>query len=244
VRGPLYSRIAAASGIGFVALIATVACIGEVKDFPGFGDVAGASNEVFGTVTLLTGVAAILLVWFTSTFAARARQLEGASGRLSTTIAVSGAIIAGILALAVSIVFTARNGNSSGIAAIATGMVDGPAMFFPAAALTGAAGIVGMRADGLPLYSRILAWLSVPLSLAYVGGAGLMLFENYAWINDTGYITFLAFTLALSVIGVIRWAQMDEKPVTPEPEVEEEPAELLPARKPAPRAKQRVRRAS
>ncbi len=245
MRGTLYSRVAAASGIGFVALIATVACIGEVKDFPGFGDVAGASNEVFGTVALLTGVAAILLIWFTGTFAARVRQLEGGSGRLATTIAVSGAIIAGVLTLAVSIVFAARNANSPGIAAIATGMVDGPALFFPAAALTGAAGIVGVRAgDGLPIYSRVLAWLSLPLSLAYVGGAGLMVFENYAWINDTGYITFLAFTLSLSVIGVIRWAQMDEMPKHPDLVVEEPEAEILPARKPTPRAKPRVRRAS
>jgi hypothetical protein len=249
VRGPLYSRIAAATGIGFVALIATVAIIGRVKNIPGFGDTAGASNEVFGTVALLTGVAAVLLLWFVGTFAARVRQLEGGSGRLAAAVNTSGAIIVAFLALGVTVMYAARAGNSPGIARVATGIVDGPGMFFPAAVLFGAGGIVGVRArDQLPIYSRILAMLMLPLSLAYIGGAGLMLFENYAWINDTGYITFLAFTLCLSVIGVIRWSEMDEaswRPETPSVEIEMEPAEVVPARKPAARrAPAKVRRAS
>jgi hypothetical protein len=249
VRGPIYSRIAAASGIGFVALIATVAIIGQVKDLPGYGDAAGASNEVFGTIALLTGVGAALLLWFVGTFAARVRQLEGGSGRLAAAVNTSGAIIVTFLTLGVTVLYAARSANSPGIARVATGIVDGPGMFFAAAVLVGAGGIVGFRArNNLPIYSRVLAMLSLPLSAAYIAGAGLMLFKNYAWINDTGYITFLAFTLCLSVIGVLRWSEMDEsswRPETPSVDIELEPAEVVPARKPAARrATAKVRRAS
>lgn len=207
--GPLWSRLAAATGIDFVVAILIVAIIREVKDF-GTGDLAGASNEVFGTATILLGFAAIFLQWFAGTFAARIRQLEGGSGRLAAAVNGSGTILAGFLALTVGVLFAARTSGSSELAGLATGLLDGPTWLFPAAVFVGAGGIVGVRAEGLPVYSQVLVRLSLPLAAFYVAGAGLMLFQNYAWIDDTAYITFLAWVLALSIIGVIRWANLDE----------------------------------
>ena len=210
MRGPGWNRLAAATGIGFVALVAATGVIGEIKDIQFAGDIAQASNEVYGTLVLLTGMAAVLLFWFTGTLAARMRQLEGGSGRLAAIVNGSGAIIAGGLAFAVGSLFAARNGDAGELATLATGLLDGPTLFFPAAAYVAAAGVVGIRAEGLPNYSSLLARLSLPLSAALLAMAGLQIFKYYAWINEVGYISFSAWLLALSIIGVMRWGEMDE----------------------------------
>jgi hypothetical protein len=239
-------RLAAATGVLFVAAIAAVAIIGEIKDFQFSGDYAlRASNEVFGTTQLLTGFAAAFFFWFASTLAARVRQLEGGSGRLAAAVNGSGAIIAGLLALSVSIEFGARSGGSADLAALATALLDGPGLFFPAAVLIGASALVALRAEGLPAYSTNVARVSVLLSAAFIAGAGLQLFNNYAWINDTAYIAFLAWVLVLSVIGFIRWKDMDASaparraaPAAPPAAAPAPaPAEAPPARKPRPRRK-------
>ena len=247
--GPLWNRLAAATGIGFVAAIVASAVISETKDIAFAGDVAASSNEVFGSVTLLTGVAAVLLYWFTGTLAARIRQLEGGSGRLAAVVNGSGAFISGALALSIAGVFAARNGGAPDLAALTTAILDGPTLLFPAAAYVTAAGVVGIRAEGLPNYSRLLSLLSVPLGGAFIALAGLQIFKYYAWINETGYISFAVWVLALSIIGVQRWGDMDERTIgiapvapardrIPEPEPEnedEEPAPRPRPRKPAAR---------
>ena len=209
--GPAWNRLAASTGIGFAAALVAVGVIGEAKDIAFAGDVYTASNEVFGSVTMLMGVAAVLLLWFTGTLAARVRQLEGGSGRLAAVVNGSGAFLAGSLALGIAGVFAARNGGAPDLAAFTTGLLDGPTLFFPAAAYVTAAGVVGVRAEGLPSYSQWLARLSIPLGATYIALAGLQLFKYYAWINETGYITFAAWVLALSIIGVQRWGDMDER---------------------------------
>lgn len=210
MRGPGWNRLAAATGIGFAALIAATGIIGEMKDIAFAGDVARASNEVYGTLVLLTGMAAVLLFWFTGTLAARLRQLEGGSGRLAAVVNGSGAILAGMLALGVGTLFAARNGDAGELATLATGILDGPMLFFPAAAYVAAAGVVGIRAEGLPGYSLLLARLSLPLAGAFLAMAGLQIFKYYAWINEVGYISFIVWVLLLSIIGVMRWGDMDE----------------------------------
>lgn len=214
--GPLWSRLAAASGIVFVALVATAAIIVEVKD-AGQGAVAFASNEVFGTVTLFVGFGAVAFHWFAGTLAARLRQLEGGSGRLTAVVNGSGAILAAILALNVGTLFAARTTQSADLARLADALLFGPTWYFPSAAFIGATAVVGIRAPGLPMYSAVIARLGFFAAAAYAGAAGLMLFKGYAWINDTAYIVFLAFVLALSIIGVIRWSEMDSVRAAPGP---------------------------
>src|SRR5438477_11269290 len=86
MRETLNARLAAATGLVFVASIATVAIIGQAKDLKLAGDLAlRGGNEIFGWTTLLTGIGAIALIWFASTFAARIRRLVGGSGRLAAT---------------------------------------------------------------------------------------------------------------------------------------------------------------
>lgn len=212
-----WSRLAAASGIGFVVAVAVVSVIGELKEFQNAGDFALlGSNEVWGTATLLTGFASAALFWFAATLAARMRQLEGGSGRLAAAVNGSGAIIAGMLALEVGVQFALRQTKSADLAALASSIVDGPMLFFPAAVFVGATGLVVLRATGVPSYSTNVARLSVPLSAAFLAGAGLQIFQNYAWINDTGYISFAVWVLVVSIIGVIRWGDLDSR-VTPPP---------------------------
>jgi hypothetical protein len=211
--GPAWNRLAAATGIGFALALGAAGVIGEVKDIAFAGDVYKSSNEIFGSSVMLTGVAAVMLFWFTGTLAARVRQLEGGSGRLAAVVNGSGAIIAGSLALSVAGVFAARNGGAPELAALTTGLLNGPSLFFPAAAYVTAAGVVGMRTDGLPTPSRVLSRLSIPLGAAYIALAGLQVFKYYAWINETGYISFGVWVAILSVIGIQRWGDMDERAI-------------------------------
>jgi hypothetical protein len=204
------ARIAAATGLLFVAANVAIAVIAQVKDFDRPGDLAlQASNEVFGTVTLLAGFAAGFFFWFAATLAARIRELEAGSGRLAAAINGSGAIIAGILTLETGVSFAARSTGSADLAALATSLVQGPTLFFPVAVFLAAGSLVTLRTPSVPNYSTLSARIIFPLSLAYGAGAGLMLFKNYAWINDTGFIAFLAVILVVSLIGINRWTEMD-----------------------------------
>jgi hypothetical protein len=211
--GPAWNRLAASTGIMFALAIAATGIISEAKDLHFAGDSVAASNEVFGSITMLTGVAAVMLFWFTGTLAARCRQLEGGSGRLSAVVNGSGALIAGVIALGTAALFAARNAGAPDLAALASGIYDGPTLLFPAAAYVTAAGVVGIRAEGLPTPSRLLSRLSPLLGATYIAFAGLQIFQNYAWINDTTYITFIVWVLLLSVIGVQRWGDMDERAI-------------------------------
>lgn len=247
------ARIAAATGVLFVAALAAAGVISEIKEFDRAGDLAlGASNEVFGTVTLLTGFAAGFFFWFTSTLAARIRELEAGSGRLAAAVNGSGAIIAGLLSLLVGVSFAARSAGSAELAALATAIADGPTLFFPAAVFLAAGSTVTLRTPTVPPYSMWLARLILPLAFAYGAGAGLMLFKNYAWINETGFISFLVVILLTSLIGIQRWGEMDlaaprgpsrsvAAASTPTPPV---PVAEAPVRKPKPKPKPRARKAA
>ncbi len=213
-KGPGWNRLAAATGIFFALALGAVGIVGEMKDIELAGDYVKASNEVFGTASILTGFAAVFLFWFSSTLAARLRRLEGPPGRLAAAVNGSGAFIAGTLALGVSVLFAARNYGGSDLAPLASGLFDGPGLLFPAAVYIGAAGVVGVRCDGLPTASRVVSSLSVPLAGVLLAFAGLQIFNNYAWINETGYICFAVWVLVVSAIGVSRWT---EDIASPEP---------------------------
>jgi hypothetical protein len=229
------ARQAAAAGLDFVAVVVAIGVIERWKHLDTPGDIAvHASHNVFATVTLLYGLAGVFLFFFVSTLAARMRELEGGSGRLASAVNGSGAFIAGILALGVGMMWAAHQLRSPESAAIATSLLDGPTLFFPAAVLVGASGIVGVRARGLPVFSRLASRLSLPLAVAFVAASGLILFKNYAWINDTGNIALAAWVLVLSVIGIARWGELDGAPVVVAAPVAEEAAEVRPARR-APR---------
>ena len=206
-------RIAAATGLMFAVAIAATGIIGEIKEFDTPGDlVLRASNEVAGTTMLLTGFAAIFFFWFASTLAGRIRQLEGGSGRLAAAVNGSGAIIAGVLAISVGVGFAARNSGSTDLAVLTTALLDGPALFFPAAVFLGAGALVAIRTPSIPAYSMWSARIILLLGLSYGALAGLQLFKNYAWINETGYISFVIAIIVTSVIGIIRWEDMDDRP--------------------------------
>ncbi len=211
MRGPAYTRIAAATGIDFAVLIVVIEIIQRAKDLPNAGEVAvHASNGLFATVALLYGLAAVAFFWFASTFAARCLELEGGSGRLSAAMNGSGAVIGGILALVTAAMWASHQTVSTDSAALATSIVDGPMIFFPAAVFVGASGIIGVRARGLPTFSRLMARLSVMLAAALIVLAVLMLYKDYAWVNDSLWLVFAAWTAIVSVIGIRRWANMDE----------------------------------
>ncbi|HYZ91902.1 MAG TPA: hypothetical protein VFA34_05850 [Actinomycetota bacterium] len=240
------ARFAAATGLLFALAIAATGIISEVKEFDRAGDlVLQASNEVFGTTTLLTGFAAVFFFAFGSTLAARIRQLEGGSGRLAAAVNASSAIIAGTLALSVGIAYAARSTGSADLAALLTGLLDGPALFFPAAVFLGAGSTVALRTPSIPSYSMWSARLIFPLALAYLAFGGLQLFKNYAWLNETGYISFAVTVAIVSLIGMNRWGEMDD--TTPAqrrsaPAPAAAPAAAAPAkRKPAKRKPARKR---
>jgi hypothetical protein len=128
---------------------------------------------------------------------------------LAAAINGSGAIIAGILTLSVGVGFAARSTGSADLAALQTGILDGPTLLFPAAVFLAAGSLVTLRTPTVPAYSTWTARLIFPLALAYGAGAGLQLFKNYAWINETSYISFLVVIVIVSLIGINRWTEMD-----------------------------------
>ncbi len=237
------ARVAAATGVLFSAAVIAIAVISETKDFERAGDLAlGASNEVFGTVSLLSGFAAVFFQWFGSTLAARVRQLEGGSGRLAAVVNGSSAVIAGLLALSVGIGYAARSSGSAELAAILTAIVDGPTLLFPAGAFLGAGSLVALRTPSIPSYSMWTARLIFPLSLTYGVFAGLQLFKNYAWINETSYISFVVTVIVVSLIGINRWGEMDgttpvQRRSAPAPAADSAPVAAAAKPKPKPRAR-------
>jgi hypothetical protein len=238
------ARAAAATGLLFAATLVAAGIIMEMKDFDRPGDlVLQASNEVYGTVMILTGFAAAFFFAFASTLAGRIRQLEGGSGRLAAAVNGSGAIIGGVLALSVGIGHTVRATGSADLAALLTGLLDGPALLFPAAVFLGAGSLVAMRTPSIPSYSMWSARLILPLSLAYLAFAGLQLFKNYAWINETAYISFIVTVAVVSLIGIQRWGDMDDAPRRGRPAEAGSAAEATApaARKPAKRKPARKR---
>jgi hypothetical protein len=250
--GPTANRVAAATGIGFVALALAVFVLQEWYNFANVGQFALlASNEVWGSYVFLTGVAAVLLFWFVSTASERMRQIEesaGGSGRLARAFFAAGSVVAGLLVVAVGVQFAARQVSDVEIAALAASFIEGPTLFFPIAVLVGSAGLIALRAGGMvPSYSQLIGWVALVGAPFYVLLAGLQIYFNYAWIDETGYLVFLAFVLALSVIGVQRWGELDTG-FTPEaagegapgvvaPTSEEPKAVELPAKKSPPKRK-------
>jgi hypothetical protein len=83
-------------------------------------------------------------------------------------------------------------------------------LLFPAAVFLGAGSIVVLRTPTVPSYSTWSARGFFGLALTYGAFAGLQLFKNYAWINETAFISFAVSILIISIIGVNRWGEMDE----------------------------------
>jgi hypothetical protein len=229
--GTIWNRLAAATGLDFVAIGIAVAVLAQVKDVENSNDFVGLSNEVWGTYVLLLGFAAIFFFWFTSIFVARLRQVEeasGTSGRLANAVLASGTTFAGALGLCIAIQWAARMLGAEDLAVLSTAILEGPPLAFILATYIGAAGLAVFRAgDTVAAPSRIVAQLSLLLAPAYVAIGGIQIFKNYAWIDETGYIVFLVWVLAVSIIGVQRWGEIDEgwEPAPARPA--EEPATLV-----------------
>src|SRR5438552_6933422 len=180
VRGPLYSRIAAATGIDFVVVIAAIGSIEHWKKLNVAGQIAVyGSTNLYATVAVLHGLAAVFLFWFAATLAGQIRRSGADSERLASAVNGSGAVIAGILAIGAGAMYAAHQTVSPDTAALATAIVDGPVLFFPAAVLVAAAGVAAIRAGGQGRLAGLHAWLSLPFAAALLAGAGLMLFKNY-----------------------------------------------------------------
>ena len=211
--GPFWNRIAAATGLDFVLAGAAILILAQTKDFENSNDFIGASNEVWGAYVLLLGLSAVFLLWFTSIFVARLRQVEAASdtsGRLATAVLASGAVIAGGLIASVSAQWAARELGATEIGLLSTAILEGPVLVFPVAAYIGAAGICVARAEGVAPPSRVIALLSLLIAPAYLAIGGVQLFNNYAWMDETLTVLFLLWVLFVSVVGIQRWGTIDE----------------------------------
>lgn len=238
----LWNRIAAATGLAFVASIASTVVIGEVKDFTTAGDyVTRSSNEAFGTTTVLTFFAALFFLWFLAGLVARLRQLEGGSGRLSTTALGAGVVFAAILVMGNALQVAARQADeatASVLTSLSQEIFFGPVLVFPVALLILAAGVVGTVTRGLPLYSAVGARLSILTADALLALASLWLFRDLAWLDETTLIVVLGWVAMMSVIGILRWGEPHAVgPTAPdrlEFDDEEEPAPApAPRRRPA-----------
>ncbi len=204
-------RLAAATGLAYVGALISFAIIAEIKDFEHVSDIAGASNEMFGSLAILAVFAAVFFLWFASAAAKRFQQVElsyGGSGRLAGAMYGSGVIIAGIISLGVGVQWAMRTGGAD-LGALANALIEGPTLVAPVIVFLGAGGLITVRAEGLAPPSPFLGRLALATSAAFGVLAGLQLFKNYAWINETAYLTFTAWILVMSIIGIARWGALD-----------------------------------
>jgi hypothetical protein len=224
--GPFWNRIAAATGLDFVATGIVIAVLAQVKDFENSSDFIGASNEVWGVYALMLGFAATFFLWFTSIFVARLRQVEaasGTSGRLANAVAMSGAVFSGSLVLALASQWAARQLGASQVGELSTAVLEGPVLGYVIAVYIGAAGLTIVRAGaGVSAASRRVAQLSLLVAPAFLALDSIQIFNNYAWIDETGYIMFLLWVLAVSVIGLQRWGAIDDGYTRSEPAAADE----------------------
>lgn len=211
--GPFWNRLAAASGIDFVVAGLAIAILAQVKEFENSSDFVSASNEVWGVYALLLGFATSLFLWFTSIFVARLRQVEaatGTSGRLANAVLASGSVIASGFVLSLASQWAARQLGAGDLAELSTALLEGPALDYAIAVYIGAAGLAVLRAGAsVAAPSRVVAQLSVLIAPTFLVLGSIQLFNNYAWIDETGLLLFLLWVLAVSVIGVQRWGAID-----------------------------------
>jgi hypothetical protein len=204
-------KLAAAAGLAYVGTLVTFAIIAEIKDFEHISDFIGSSNEMFGSLGILAVFSSVFFLWFAATAAERFRQVEmsyGGSGRLSRAMYGSAVIIAGVIVLEVAVQWAARTGGAD-LGALANALIEGPALAAPVIVFLGAGGLITVRAEGLAPPSPVLGRLAIATSAAFGVLAGLQLFKNYAWINETTYLTFAAWILVMSIIGISRWGALD-----------------------------------
>jgi len=212
--GSFWTRLAAASGIGFAGVAVAAYVIGSVKDFASAADVATkATPNVWATWVLLVAMAGVLLLWFTATSAARLAEVEGGSGRITTEHRMAGAAIAALLFAEVAVQVALRSSTSAnGLDALARAIVNGPVLPFAAGVYVLAAGVVGTRAGAsIPVFSGVIARVSVLLGLALIAGGGLWLYRDYAWLNDSVFFAFVGWVFVRSVLGPFRWADLDDE---------------------------------
>ena len=210
--GPFWTRLAAASGVGFAAAAVAAYVLQANNDFANAGALASeASDDLWATWVLLVGLAGVLLLWFTSASHARMRDIEGGSRRVASAHFGAGTVIGAALFVEVAVQFAARGAETaSGLEALAASIVGGPALAFAAGVYVVAAGVVGTRAGtSLPMLSGVLARLSVLLGIALIAGGGLWLYRDYAWLNDTAFFAVIGWVFVLSLIGIFRWGDLD-----------------------------------
>jgi hypothetical protein len=166
---------------------------------------------------LLIAIAGIALLWFTATSAARLREIEGGSRRISSEHLTAGTVIAALLFLEVAVQFAVRTApQAGGLMALATSLVNGPVLTFAAGVYVLAPGVIGTRAGtALPMFSGVIARLSLLLGAALIVGGGLWLYRDYAWLNDSAFFAFVGWVFVRSVLGTFRWADIDLGGFTP-----------------------------
>src|SRR5713226_2083297 len=119
--GPLWTRLAALTGVGVVGAGVADYILGSTKDYSTAGQFATkASANVWGTYVLLIGAAAVLLLWFTSISSARLRQIEGASRRLATAHFGAGVALSALLFMEVAVQWATRTGSGGGMDGLAS----------------------------------------------------------------------------------------------------------------------------
>ena len=166
---------------------------------------------MFGSLEIISVFAGVFFLWFASAATKRFQQVElsyGGSGRLAGAMYGSAVIIAGVIALEVAVQWAMRTGGAD-LGGLANALIEGPTLAAPVIVFLGAGGLITVRAEGLAPPSPFLGRLALATSAAFGVLAGLQLFKNYAWINETTYLTFTAWILVMSIIGIARWGALD-----------------------------------
>jgi formate hydrogenlyase subunit 4 len=212
-----HARLAAATGIFFVALV-IIAFLVQPK--PPSSDASPAEvltyvsdhHDALHVIQLIFGAAAFFFVWFIGALRSSLGAAEGGQGRLATTAYGGGLIAAAALFVSFALVATATLHPATNGADVTRALTDAAAMVLavsaPAVVVFFVANSLSILRSGyLPSW---LGWLGFLTALFNAMGIGAVFTDHGAFAADgvlgflIGFILFLAWILAASMTLVRR----------------------------------------
>ena len=209
-----WERMAAASGIVFVALLIIQAIMLGTPPKPDdpIAKIAAYFSDhrtKFLASWYIIGLGIVFFLWFLGSLRNALAQAEGGAGRLSSVVFGSGIFLAALATAGGAVHATlsfrvASEGNQAVIRALfdLSNMLSSGLFAFPTAAMFLAASAVMIRTG---VIARKLGWAALLVGLVQLVGGGAILAKSGAFaagnvISAITFITFMLWILAASVL--------------------------------------------
>jgi hypothetical protein len=211
VRDERLDRVAAATGIGFVAfaLAAFLLALGPGEDEE-VGQYYADNATAVEWQAFLFGLAGFFLLWFFGTLAAATRPAHAAETRLPAIMLASAGVTVGLYFVGVASTLTIAKLEGAAPFLFDFGSAAFALSNFSAAALIGSASLALLRTAVLPLWVGY-SGLALMLLLWINGGAQTL--SDSDVLADITFVVFLLWTLVASALLTrSRWFDIERVP--------------------------------